>query len=151
MTKNVEAKNILLQVVNDLSSAKKQLEHSLSLCNGIKNKLNYTQEELDKLEALSSRFARLVDIFLKRSYRTLDVYLFEEGGTFLDVLNKAEKRGLLHSLDEIRIIKDIRNLIAHEYAQSHFAKIISDIFLFSPNLLLLVEKFEHYCQKILSN
>ncbi len=149
MKKSIEAKSILIQVVNDLSSAKKQLKHSLSQCNEMKNKLDYNQEELDKLEALSSRFARLVDILLKRSYRTLDVYLLEEGGTFLDVLNKAEKRGLFNSLDEIRIIKDIRNLIAHEYAQSHFGKIISDIFSFSPNLLCLVDKFENYCKKII--
>ncbi len=144
----IESKLLLKNLIEDLEKANYQLEHSLSVCQDVKNKKNYTQDELDKIEALSARFARLTDILFKRAYRTLDAYLLEEGGTFIDVLNRADKRGLINSIDEMRIIKDVRNLIAHEYALSHFDKITADIFLFSPILVLLVKKFNTYCEKL---
>ncbi len=42
-------------------------------------------------------------------------YLREEKRTLIDVANYLEKLGLVDSADEFLELRDIRNLIAHEY------------------------------------
>lgn len=146
MTQN-ESIKLLQDLLEDLNKGLFQLEHSFSVCQPLLGKDHFNQSDLDSIEAFTSRFARLTDILIKRAYRTLDVYLLEEGGSFLDVLNRAEKRGLIHSLEEIRMLKDIRNMIAHEYAKNDLEEIFRDILKNTPHLISLVRAFDSYCRE----
>ena len=50
---------------------------------------------------------------------------YDESGTLLDVANRAEKRGLIPSVDWLRELKDARNRIAHDYAGDRLPEILA--------------------------
>ncbi len=85
----------------------------------------WTPEELEKIEAFTSRFARFVDLLVHRVLRALDRYELNEPGTLLDVANRAEARGLVVSVDWLRELKDVRNRIAHDYVGHQLADVFA--------------------------
>jgi uncharacterized protein YfbU (UPF0304 family) len=72
-------------------------------------------EELMRLESLSARFERGIDIFVRTFLRILDTLEGTEGGTIIDVLSRSERRGFIQSADEFYDMRHNRNRIAHEY------------------------------------
>ncbi|RME50786.1 MAG: hypothetical protein D6796_02300 [Caldilineae bacterium] len=130
-----------------LDDALHWLNRSYRQCRAIGVKRNYQDEELDLFEALTSRFARVSDILLQKVYRSIDAVEFETGGTMIDVVNRAEKRGLIDSVDEIRTIRDLRNSIAHEYIGENLIPLFQDTLQYTPTLLKLVARVKTYCQR----
>jgi hypothetical protein len=110
-----DLKEILLDNISLLEKSLLVLEESYNRCKKIGLKDSYSSEELVEFEALTSRFARRVDILTSRFIRSLLNYLREEKRTLIDVANYLEKLGLVDSADEFLELRDIRNLIAHEY------------------------------------
>jgi len=56
----------------------------------------------------------------KRVLRAIDRAEFPPpGGTFVDRINRAEKRGHIASAYEWKEIREIRNQIVHEYVMAH--------------------------------
>ena len=137
----------LQQVLTQLQEATRWLERSLRQCAPIGIKENYTPEEYDHFEALTGRFARVSDILIQKVYRSIDRVEFENGGTLIDVINRAEKRNLIENIDDIRIIKDLRNSIAHEYIDAMLMEIFQDTLTLTPALLGLVRRAENYCRR----
>lgn len=84
---------------------------------------NLDEATLAQVEALTSRFARVIDLLSKRVLRALDQYEMQDPGTLLDVANRAEKRGIIPSVDWLRELKDTRNQISHDYAGDRLAEI----------------------------
>lgn len=82
-------------------------------------------EVLEKVEAFTSRFARVVDLLIHRVFRSIDYYEFQEPGSLLDVANRAEARGLIASVDWLRELKDARNRIAHDYTGEQLPDLLS--------------------------
>ena len=68
----------------------------------------------------------------------------EESGTYIDMLNKVAKRNLIQSTEQMASIKDIRNMIAHEYANKNFDKIVHEVLNYTPLIFSLVEKLNNY-------
>ena len=66
--------------------------------------------------------SRGIDFLIRKIFRSLDAYEFENQGTLVDVVNNAHKRGLFSDIDEIRVMKDVRNTIAHEYIVDVYAE-----------------------------
>ena len=64
---------------------------------------------------MTSRFARLSDIIIQKLLRGLDRYELEPSGSTIDVINRAERRGLIDSAGCWRDLRELRNEIAHEY------------------------------------
>jgi uncharacterized protein YutE (UPF0331/DUF86 family) len=83
-----------------------------------------SEEALARIEAFTSRFARVVDLMSKRVLRAMDQFEMYEAGTLLDVANRAEKRGVIESVDWLRELKDTRNRISHDYAGDRLAEIL---------------------------
>jgi len=110
-----DLKEILLDNISLLEKNLSVLEESYNRCKKIGFKDSYSSEELVEFEALTSRFARSVDILTSRLIRSLLRYLREEKRTLIDVASYLEKLGLVDSADEFLELRDIRNLIAHEY------------------------------------
>jgi len=102
------------------------------------------EEDWDQLEALSGRFARLVDLIVHKLFRALDRYEFEETISLLDSANRAVKRGLVENVDELRDLKDIRNEIVHEYSVEDVVSLHEDIYNAAPGLIALVGKIGDY-------
>lgn len=128
----------------DLAETKKWLNRSFSICEKIGIKKEYTPEEFDAYENLTSRFARTSDLLINKVYRAIDQVELEPSGTIIDILNKAEKRGLVESTQEIREIKELRNMIAHDYANPQLKEIFQTIFKHIPALSRLVDKAIEY-------
>jgi hypothetical protein len=74
------------------------------------------ESDIESIEAFSSRFARTVDLLVNKVLRALDRVELLPQGTLLDVINRAEKRGFVRRAAELREMKDVRNIIAHDYA-----------------------------------
>lgn len=93
-------------------------------------------DELEPWEALTSRFARVTDIFLSKYIRIL-VLEQDPGfrGEMRDVLDKAEKIEIISSADTWMMIRELRNKVAHEYTKEDLLKTLQDIIKFTPFVL----------------
>ena len=49
------------------------------------------------MENLTSRFSRTIDLIVNKVFRSIDYVELEDSGTLIDVVNRAEKRELIHS------------------------------------------------------
>lgn len=95
-----------------------------------------------QLEALTARFARLADLLIQKLFRAQDAMLLEDEGTLLDRLNRAEKRGVIHSVEQWREIRELRNQIAHEYVLSDLRELFEAVIRVTPVLLETVAAVE---------
>ncbi|MFH0966534.1 MAG: hypothetical protein V1862_02460 [Methanobacteriota archaeon] len=125
--------------------AKNWLHRSYTICSSIGIKDQYSDAELDDLEALTSRFSRASDILIQQVYRAIDEVELEQGGTVLDRLNRAEKRGLVDSVTEVRAIRELRNTISHEDELADLIELFHDTLSMTPSLLQLIDRAEKYC------
>ena len=114
-------------------------------------KKDNTLEELEKLEVLASRYARTADMLVNRMLRSIDTLELEDIGTVIDIMNRAEKRGIVESAELLHKIKDLRNSIVHEYQIDEIAKSFGDIIKYSPILLEVIKNVNKYCSRYLEN
>ena len=117
----------------------------------IQPKEKYTLDEFDKLENLSSRYARTTDMLVNKVLRSIDTVESEDIGTVIDIMNRAEKRGIIESAELLHTIKDLRNSIVHEYQIDKIVKFFEDIKKYSPVLLEIIKKVNEYCARYLGN
>lgn len=137
----------LRKCLDALDAASEWLERSFGQCRGGLGAKPYPPERFDAFETLTSRFARTADVLIHKVYRALDSLDMEQGGTVLDVVNRAHKRGLLDSVERLREMKDVRNEIAHEYAQDSLEELFADVLALPPELLSLTARVREYCLK----
>lgn len=78
--------------------------------------------EHDAIEMLASRFSRTTDFLVNKVLRAIDRYELEPEGSLIDVINRAEKRGLVESARVLREMKELRNEIVHEYLPAGLAE-----------------------------
>ena len=71
----------------------------------------------ERLDAFVSRFGRLQDTVADKLLPTLLFALAENLGAVIDNLDRAEKLGLLMSVDEWLEMRRLRNLMVHEYIE----------------------------------
>lgn len=93
-------------------------------------------ETMEVWESFAARFGRSADIFLNRYLRTL---LLEQDpgyeGSLRDMLNKAEKLGLIEEVSTWLEIREIRNVAVHDYNESSLSKIYLRMKSLAPLLL----------------
>jgi hypothetical protein len=129
---------------NVLKQALPSFERSLVKCRDLDFTLPISFETEESLDALSSKFSRVSDIFTQKVLKTLIFVLREDAPTFLDRMNLCEKLGIIPSAEEIIAIRDLRNIIAHEYLSENLFEVYMEIIQLSDNLLkaiLQTEKF----------
>lgn len=120
------------------------LERSFCAVAAVDLTVPLSPEHADAFEALAGRFARLCDLLLKRVFRSLDAVELEDEGTVLDALNRAEKRGVVPSAGWFREVRELRNVIAHEYAEEDLHQLFGAIRNRVPGLLETVRKVSEY-------
>jgi len=148
--KHREHVRVLQETLRQLDDGATWLRRSLKRCQKAVGKSELSAADLDAFEALTSRFARLSDIILQKLFRGLDRIELEDSGTLLDALNRAEKRGLVDSAAAFREIRELRNEIAHEYAQEDLSDLFEGVLQHSPALLEIVRRADNYCRQYLS-
>jgi len=126
----------------DLKNALSHLEYSHEKVGRLKllDKSDWAEEELEVLESYSSRFARASDLFLSQYLRTL-VLQKDPGfrGTFIDLLNLAEKSDLIDSAHFWFRIRALRNIAAHDYFSSNLRELYQELFSLTPRVLGIVK------------
>ena len=108
------------------------------------NPSQMSDSELEAWDGFASRFARTSDIFLSKyvkAYVLKDDPAFDGG--FVDQLNRAEKLGLIDSVQTWMEIRELRNATVHEYSDQDLEKIFEKFRKFTPLLLSLVQKINH--------
>ena len=123
------------------------LEFSLNECEKIGIKRSYSIEEFGKFETLCSRYARSIDFLIRKFFGTLDVYEFEYNGSLIDVVNNAHKRGLFEDIDELRMMKDLRNTIVHEYIEEELQETFEDVVQYSKKLIEIIDTSLEYAKR----
>ncbi len=97
-------------------------------------------EEVERLESLASRFARVADMLIQRLMRLVDDIELTPSSSVLDRIYRAEKRGWLARVEALVRIRELRNLIAHENATDKMIEIYEAVFALSPELLEIVKQ-----------
>jgi len=124
--KNDQPKELLRNNLDELASSLRHLNYSAEQVASVDEKLrDVTEDQLESVEAFCSRFARTVDLLVNKVLRSLDRVELQAQGTLIDVVNRAEKRGLVDDALDLREMKHIRNVIAHDYAGAKLAEIFS--------------------------
>lgn len=127
-----------------LKKAANLLSYSVDKCTAIGEKKDYSIQELEAFDALTSRFARTSDLLTQKVFGLIDAVLLEEPGTLIDKLNRAEKRGIISSALIFKEIRELRNLIAHEYVNEDLNTLFQSILKYSPILIKTVIDIESY-------
>ena len=96
---------------------------------------------------MTGRFARTCDMIVQKGFRSIDKVEFEDRGTLIDALNRAHKRGLIDSIDKIRIVRDLRNEIVHEYRRANLQKLFQSILTQTSGLFSLLDRIRDYCRR----
>ena len=138
---------LLRDTLGRLDEAVRWLRRSEAICKEIDVTGERKEEEHDALEAFSSRFARVSDMVVQRAFRGIDRAELEEPGSVLDVLARAEKRGLIESVEQFRLIREVRNEVAHEYLLQDLGELFQSVKDYTPMLLRSIDKVRAYCEK----
>ena len=140
----------LHELLAKLKKASETLRYSYKVCSGIGIKSSFDEEERDRFESLTSKFARLSDLIIKQCIKAIDILDLDEAPeTVRDAINRAEKKGILPSAEHFIEITKLRNRISHEYAVSDsdidgiYLKVLSHV----PELFDSVERIEKYAEK----
>jgi hypothetical protein len=140
---------MLEKLIQDKKLLEKQLfwvNISFDECSKIGIKQEYSIDEFGKFETLCSRYSRGIDFLIRKIFRTLDEYEFENQGTLVDVVNNAHKRGLFEDIEELRIMKDVRNTVVHEYIEDDLAEVFDEVLQYTETLILIIKNTLNYIE-----
>jgi hypothetical protein len=136
-------KKLKIQLLNEEISLLEKSVETLSLsihkCTLVLKKETYSFEEMESFDSLTSKFGRTSDLYTQKIIRTIWMLLREAFVPFIDMLNKAEKMGIVQSADQLLEIRDLRNQITHEYIPEAITDLIPDVL---ENSTLLIENIE---------
>ena len=137
----------LLACKEQLQGGLKWLERSHSQCSSIALDGKFSDDDFDKLENLTSRFARVTDLLINKVYRAIDRVELKQPGSLIDTINSAEKKKLIDSVDQARTLKDIRNEIAHEYILEDQKLLFNEVMAQTIELIKLSRKAISYSEQ----
>lgn len=140
---------IMEENINSLQESVYWLSRSYQICSGQYDLKNLSEEGYDAFESLTSRFARTVDILTNKVYRSI-VYLEEgESRSWIDTVLYLKKKDVLPSTDKLRMIKELRNEIVHEYTVVELKELFTEVLNECPELFSLAETAQKYANDLL--
>ena len=129
-----------------LSQAGQHLAWSLQRSLPLAERPSWCAEDLERLESLASRFARLADLLSQRIMRLADDLELESPGSLLDRIHRAEKRGWADTDGDLVRVRELRNLIAHEYEDEDLPALYREVMRLAPVLLDAVPRVMAWAQ-----
>jgi hypothetical protein len=134
-----DIKSLLVHNREILREALPSFVRSLEKCRSFKLESPISFEIEESFDALTSKFSRVSDIFTQKVLKSFLILLREEAPTFLDRMNLCEKLGVIPSADDLIAIRDLRNLIAHEYLTENLQEVYLESIRLSQLLLQAIE------------
>ena len=141
--------NMLKEETDGLVLATTHLEYSIARCADLIGQDHLPPEQLERLESLTSRFARVADLLTQRVFRLFDEIELTGPSTVLDRIYRAEKRGWLDASQMINI-RELRNMIAHEYAAEKMTEIYAAVYALAQALLIIVPNVTAAAQRLVA-
>lgn len=131
--------------------AAETLKYSFKRVPEIRMDKDFNEAEWERWDALAARFARLADILTQRVFRAIDIVEFlPPSSTYIDRINRAEKRGHIQSAYEWKEIRELRNQIVHEYTTEYLLSLLQDTVDLTPKLLKCVDQLSSYTGVLIS-
>ena len=127
-----------------LRKAIRLLSESHRKCSARGIQSDYSEDDLEKFESLTSRFSRASDLLVQKIFGLLDALESEDRGSVIDRINRAEKRGIVQSAATFREMREVRNRIAHEYADENLSELFQKVLHFTPALIETLPSLEDY-------
>jgi hypothetical protein len=118
-----------------LDASIETLLHSVEKCRKIGIKQEYSFEEQESFDSLTSKFGRSSDIFTQKVIRTTWLLLHESFVPFIDMMNICVKMGMLRSTDELIGIRDMCNQISHEYIPDALCDLVPELIEMTQHLV----------------
>ena len=110
----------------------------------------WEKSHYDVMESLCARFARGIDFLVRKVFRALDDAEFLPQGTLIDTVHRAHKRNLFENIETIQRIKDLRNQIAHEYADEVLADLFPEVRSLTQELIQMMQNTLVYVDESLN-
>lgn len=142
--------DILKENVQSLTDSIIWLQRSYTICNEFVDFDKLSDSKFDAMEALSARFARTTDILTNKVLRSIIYIEHGEPLTWIDTLIYFEKQGLISTIDELRLIKELRNDIVHEYTFSDLIELFTEVLKQTGLLILIAKNTFQYADKVLA-
>lgn len=138
----------LLDAIRAYQNALRWLKRSYDRCRAVEFRADaLSEDDYDALEALTGRFARAGDILIQQVFRAIDDVELDEGGSVLDVLNRAHRRGLIESIEEARDTRELRNEIAHTYAEDDLISLFREVVQKTPELFRIGDRIREFARR----
>ena len=119
--------SILTEDWSYLQLAVRQFTFSKQACDAFVSGTEYTETDLEKMEAFTARFARVLDIYTQKILKTTDVLEGYGEGSLRDILGRCEKAGIISDAQSILKWRILRNEIAHDYIPSEQRRIFFEV------------------------
>jgi hypothetical protein len=134
-----------------LDQAVPSFRKSLEKCRSLNLAEPRSFEVEESLDALTSKFARVSDIFTQKVLKSLVLLTREDAPTFVDRMNLCEKLRIISSAADLIEIRDLRNQIAHEYLSDNLTEIYGDCLTLSEKLLAEIQVAHPALERFLSS
>ena len=122
-----------------LGQAMPSFIRSIEKCHAFDLEAPISFEVEESFDALTSKFARVSDIFTQKVLKSFLILLREDAPTFLDRMNLCEKLGIIPSANDLIAIRDLRNLIAHQYLTENLLEVYKESLNLSLKLLQAIQ------------
>ena len=142
-----ELQILLLTHWDVLQRSLKSLEQSRDKTHQLLQQSEFSFEELESIDFLTSKFSRTSDIYLQKVLRSIWMLLREETVPLIDLLNRAEKLMIIVSAEELLQMRDIRNQIAHEYLPEAVLELASEVVVMTTLLQKNIEQTERFLRQ----
>ena len=139
-----ELQILLLTHWDLLNRSLKSLQQSSEMTHLLLQQSEFSFEELESIDSLTSKFSRTSDIYLQKVLRSIWMLLREDTVPLIDLLNRAEKLMIIVSAEELLQMRDIRNQIAHEYLPEAVPELAKEVVVMTTLLQKNIEQKERF-------
>lgn len=146
-TDNQAMLELLKENLRLLGKSRKTLMLSVEKASRIGEKAEYSFEEMETFDSLTSKFGRTSDLYTQKVIRTLWALMREPYVPFIDLMNQCEKSGIIVSAGLMLEIRDLRNQIIHEYIPETIQKLIPEVIALSGKLEENIQQTEIFLKQ----
>lgn len=143
--------NELHEVEIQLQNGLEILEYSIMKVKNINIQSDLNIEELEVMEALTSRFSRLSDIYTQKYLKSFFYLLGETNLTLIDKANYLEKLEIIKNSKDLLEIREMRNSLSHEYILDSLKEMFEDVIVLFPKLKEAITKSILYADNNFKN